>query len=542
MSKPISPRAAWWFRSRSRCRPTPASISSRPRPGPIHRSSPPFGSCFSPRCRTKPEKPSRSDAISVSCGCFRLVAPNRHGRLRPPTSNCRLARSFSATATNTGEKLAMSEPTGSQPPQIKSRIGAILRATSGNFLEQFDFFLFGFYAQDIAKAFFPAQNETAALLNAYGVFWLGALMRPVGAIVLGAYIDRIGRRQGLIVTLAIMAIGTVVIAVCPTYATIGVAAPVIVLIGRLLQGFSAGVELGGVSVYLSEISTPGNRGFYTSFQSSSQQVAIFVAAILGFVLSEILPAATVAEWGWRIPFFIGCLIIPFIFLLRRTLEETPAFLAMKKHPSASEVFASAVANWRIVVLGMMMAVLTTTTFYFVTVYTPTFGKTVLKLSSQDALLVTLLVAMTNFIWNPVGGALSDRVGRKPVLLTIACLSLLTAYPALHWLVSAPTFGKMLAVEMMFSFYFGVYSGTMLGCLVEIVPAHVRTTCFSLAFALAAALFGTFTPFASTWLIDHTSDKASPGYWLMCAATLGIIAALSIYRGGRTIATREAVAA
>jgi MHS family citrate/tricarballylate:H+ symporter-like MFS transporter len=436
----------------------------------------------------------------------------------------------------------MSQASTSQPPQIKSRIGAILRATSGNFLEQFDFFLFGFYASAIAKAFFPAQNETAALLNAFGVFWLGALMRPVGAIVLGAYIDRIGRRQGLIVTLGIMAIGTVVIAFCPTYATIGIAAPVIVLVGRLLQGFSAGVELGGVSVYLAEIATPGNRGFYTSFQSSSQQVAIFVASILGFVLSEMMPADTVADWGWRIPFFVGCLIIPVIFVLRRTLEETPAFLAMKKHPTASEVFASALANWRIVVLGMMIAVLTTTTFYFVTVYTPTFGKTVLKLSSQDALLVTLLVAVTNFIWNPVGGAVSDRIGRKPVLLTIAALSFLTAYPALHWLVAEPTFGKMLAVEMMFSFYFGVYSGTMLGCLVEIVPAHVRTTCFSLAFALAAALFGTFTPFASTWLIQHTGDKASPGYWLMFAATLGIIAALAVYRGGRTIETREAVAA
>ena len=159
------------------------------------------------------------------------------------------------------------------------------------------------------SAFMPApsrrrsslRQRDAALLNAFGVFWLGALMRPVGAIVLGAYIDRIGRRKGLIVTLAIMAIGTVVIAFCPTYATIGVAAPVIVLIGRLLQGFSAGVELGGVSVYLSEIATPGNRGFYTSFQSSSQQVAIFVAAIIGFILSEVMPADTVAAWGWRIP-------------------------------------------------------------------------------------------------------------------------------------------------------------------------------------------------------------------------------------------------
>ena len=440
----------------------------------------------------------------------------------------------------------MSQTTTTEQPVLKSRIGAILRATSGNFLEQFDFFLFGFYAKPIAAAFFPSANETAALLNAYGVFWLGAMMRPVGAVVLGAYIDRIGRRKGLIVTLSLMALGTVVITFCPSYAAIGIAAPIIVLIGRLIQGFSAGVELGGVSVYLSEIATPGNRGFYTSFQSSSQQVAIFVAAIIGFILSEVMPGNTFLDSiggiaKWRIPFLIGCLIIPVIFFLRRTLEETPEFLAMKKHPTASEVFASAIANWRIVILGMMIAVLTTTTFYFITVYAPGFGKE-LKLSASDTLLVTLLVAVTNFIWNPVGGAVSDRIGRKPVLLTIAVLSFLTAYPALHWLAAAPTFGKLLAVQMMFSFYFGVYSGTMLGCLVEIVPAHVCTTCFSIAFALAAGLFGTFTPFASTWLIDKTGDKASPACWLMFGAALGIIASLTVYRGGKAMATREAVTA
>jgi MFS transporter, MHS family, citrate/tricarballylate:H+ symporter len=435
----------------------------------------------------------------------------------------------------------MSETSGSQPPQIKSRLAAIVRSTSGNFLEQFDFFLFGFYASAIAKAFFPSENETAALLNTFGVFWLGALMRPVGAIVLGAYIDRIGRRRGLIVTLAIMAVGTVVIAICPSYASIGVAAPVIVLTGRLLQGFSAGVELGGVSVYLAEISTPGNRGFYTSFQSASQQVAILVAAIIGYVLSESMPADAVAAWGWRIPFFIGCLIIPFIFLLRRTLEETPVFLAMKRHPTASEIFASAAANWKIILLGMMLTAMTTVTFYFVTVYTPTFGKSVLKLSTSDSLIVTLFVAVTNFIWLPVGGAISDRIGRKPVLLAVATLSLVTAYPALIWLVSSPSFSKMLVVELMFSFYFGVYNGAMVAALTEIVPAHVRTTCFSLAFSLAAALFGTFTPYAATKLIEQTGDKASPGFWLMCAAASGIIAALIIYRG-KAVAVREAVAA
>src|SRR6266849_9489185 len=256
----------------------------------------------------------------------------------------------------------MSLSASAQPPQIKSRLGAILRATSGNFLEQFDFFLFGFYASYIAKAFFPSENETAALLNTFGVFWLGALMRPVGAIVLGAYIDRIGRRLGLIVTLAIMAVGTVVIAICPTYATIGVAAPVIVLIGRLLQGFSAGVELGGVSVYLAEISTPGNKGFYTSFQSASQQVAIFIAAIIGFTLNALLSPQQIGDWGWRIPFFIGCLIVPFIFVIRRSLEETPEFLSQKKHPTSSEIFSSMAANWPIVLLGILLVVLTTVTF------------------------------------------------------------------------------------------------------------------------------------------------------------------------------------
>jgi MHS family citrate/tricarballylate:H+ symporter-like MFS transporter len=419
-----------------------------------------------------------------------------------------------------------------QPAQIKSRLGAILRSTSGNFLEQFDFFLFGFYATYISKAFFPAGNETTGLLLTFTTFWLGALMRPIGAIVLGAYLDHVGRRQGLILTLAIMAAGTALIAITPTYATIGLAAPLIVLIGRLLQGFSAGVELGGVSIYLFEISTPGNRGFYTSFQSASQQVAILVAAIIGYVLNASLPPQTIAEWGWRIPFFIGCLIIPFVFVIRSSLEETPEFLAQKKHPTASEVFRAMLANLWIVLLGMLLSAMTTVTFYFITVYTPTFGKSVLKLTESESLLVTLCVAVTNFLWLPVGGAISDRVGRKPVLLTISILAILTAYPALSWLVASPSFGKMLLVELWLSFFFGVYNGAMVAALSEVVPAHVRTTCFSLAFSLAVALFGTFTPLVATWLISATGDRASPGYWLMLAAASGAISALAIYRNGR----------
>ena len=220
----------------------------------------------------------------------------------------------------------------SEPTQRSSMVGPVIRSTGGNFLEMFDFFLFGFYASYIGKAFFPNGNETTQLLNTFGIFWLGAMMRPLGAIFLGAFIDRVGRRRGLIVTLAIMAVGTILLAFTPSYATIGLLAPVLVVLGRLIQGFSAGVELGGVSVYLAEMSTPGNKGFYTSFQSASQQVAIFVAAIIGYALNLTLTQQQIGDFGWRIPFFIGCLIIPFIFVVRRSLQETPDFLAQKQHP------------------------------------------------------------------------------------------------------------------------------------------------------------------------------------------------------------------
>src|SRR5690242_10730932 len=269
----------------------------------------------------------------------------------------------------------MSQSSGSPPVQIKSRIGAILRATSGNFLEQFDFFLFGFYAPAIAKAFFPAENDTAALLHTFGIFWLGALMRPIGAVVLGAYIDRVGRRQGLIVTLGLMAIGTLTIAATPGYATIGLAAPLIIVAGRLVQGLSAGVELGGVSVYLAEIATPGRRGFYCSWQSASQQLAVVFTALLGLVLTVYLTGDQMSAFGWRIPLIVGCLIIPIILWLRRSLEETSAFKAMRHHPRRlADVSRVLLANWLLVLTGMMLVAFTTTSFYLITTYTPTFGR------------------------------------------------------------------------------------------------------------------------------------------------------------------------
>src|SRR6201996_1589848 len=222
--------------------------------------------------------------------------------------------------------------------QRKEQIWSVVRVSSGNFLEMYDFFVFGYYASAIGKAFFPNGSDFAQLMLAFMTFGAGFLMRPLGGIFLGAYIDHHGRRAGLMLTLALMALGTISIAVVPGYATIGVLAPVIVVISRLIQGFSAGVELGGVSVYLAEIATPGNKGFYVSWQSGSQQVAVIFVASLGVLLSTILPPETMVEWGWRIPFLIGCLIIPLLFYIRRSLEETEEFKNQKHHPSVNEVF------------------------------------------------------------------------------------------------------------------------------------------------------------------------------------------------------------
>ncbi|KEZ64105.1 citrate-proton symporter, partial [Pseudomonas syringae pv. syringae FF5] len=293
---------------------------------------------------------------------------------------------------------------------------AIFRVVSGNFLEMFDFMVYGFYATAIAKTFFPSDSAFASLMLSLATFGAGFLMRPLGAIFLGAYIDRHGRRKGLIITLAMMAMGTLLIACVPGYATLGVIAPLLVLLGRLLQGFSAGVELGGVSVYLAEISTPGRKGFFVSWQSASQQAAVVFAGLLGVGLNHWLSPEQMGEWGWRVPFLIGCLIVPAIFIIRRSLEESPEFEARTHRPTLREVVRSISQNFGLVLGGMALVVMTTVSFYLITAYTPTFGKNELNLTDLESLLVTVCVGVSNFIWLPIMGSFSDRIGRKPLLI------------------------------------------------------------------------------------------------------------------------------
>ena len=407
-----------------------------------------------------------------------------------------------------------------------SKVGNVIRVSSGNFLEMYDFMVYAYYASYIAREIFPSSNAYASLMMTLGTFGAGYLMRPLGAVVIGAYVDRVGRRAGLILTLFLMAIGTLVIACTPAYRTIGIVAPIVVLLGRLLQGFSAGVEVGGASVYLSEIATPGHRGFYCAWQSASQQIAVVFAALLGVALSAVVPPAGMDQWGWRVPFIIGCLIVPLLFWLRRSLAETEVFLAQKHRPGISEILASLASNWKIVGIGVLLSTMTTVCFYLITAYTPTYGIEVLHLTSRQSLMVTFCVGMSNFFWLPTGGAISDKVGRRPLLILITVAAILTAYPAMLWLVSDPSTTRLLIVELWLSMFFGVYNGAMIPHLAEIMPPEIRTSGFSLAFSLATAIFGGFTPAICTYLIHENGNRAMPALWLSFAAMCGFVGAVA----------------
>jgi len=424
-----------------------------------------------------------------------------------------------------------------------SKVGAVVRVSLGNFLEMYDFMVFGYYAAAIGRAFFPTQNEYASLMLSFMTFGTGYLMRPLGAVVLGAYIDHHGRRKGLLLTLLLMAVGTLSIGVMPGYARIGLFAPLLIVAGRLLQGLSAGVEVGGASVYLSEIATPGRKGFFVAWQSGSQQIAVVFAAMLGLILSSKLRPEQMAGWGWRVPLLIGSMLIPFLLLLRRSLAETDDFKARKRHPHTGEIWRSMVTNWRLVILGMMLTLTTTVTFYLITAYMPTYGTSVLHLSAAASMLVTLCVGVSNLCWLPLMGALSDRLGRRPLLLLFSAIAMLTPYPVLLWLVGMPSFERLLAAALWLSMIFGSYNGAMVVFLTEIMPADVRVSGFSVSYSLATGIFGGFTPAVSTWLIHETGNSAMPGAWMAFAGLMSLVATLVLTSRSfqrRTNQSRQAV--
>jgi MFS family permease len=415
----------------------------------------------------------------------------------------------------------------------------MVRVACGNMLENYDFQIFGYYAAAIAATFFPSGNEFASLMLSLATFGTGFMMRPLGALVLGPYVDHRGRRAGLLLTLGLMAIGTVTIACTPSYASIGLIAPLVVVAGRLVQGLSAGVESGNACVYLYETAAPRHRGFYTSWQSASAALAVIFSAMLGLGLTSWLTAEQISRWGWRIPLLVGCAIIPLLFLLRRSLQETPEFLQNKRHPSPSEVLRTLSLNWRMIALGTLLATMNAVSFYMISAYTPTFGGAVLHLAARNNMGVLLCVGASNFFWLPVMGAMSDRLGPRTLLGTASVLVLLTAHPVLSWLVGAPSLSRLMTVELWLSLLYATYNAAMLPFLAEIMPTDVRTAGFSLAHS-TASVFGGFTPAIATLLIHATGDRAAPGLWLSFAAACGLLANLLL--NPSRVARRSAMSA
>lgn len=414
----------------------------------------------------------------------------------------------------------------------------IFRVASGNCLEMFDFTLYGYYAAYIGATFFPSETQTAALLKAFMAFGVGFLARPIGAIILGAYTDKVGRKKGLIRTLELMAIATLIMVITPSYYQIGMLAPILILFSRFLQGISAGAELGSTSVYLAEIAGPNNRGFYVSWQSASQQVAVVFASFLGVMIHSFLSPETIAAWAWRIPFIIGCLIIPLLFYLRSNLAETERFEKKKQHLTIKQIMASLGKNYKLILTAMCAVGLTNSCFYLITVYTPTFANKELHLSALASFAITLFVGVSNFLWLPIMAILGDKIGRKPILTITPIVFIVTAYPLMLWLASSPSFARLILVELWLSFLFASYNSALTTALTEIVPSEIRASGFSVAYSLSTAIFGGSTPLICTKLIDVAKNhlpessvwlaNSMPGIWISCIAIISFIAINIIY--------------
>ncbi|WP_250508354.1 MULTISPECIES: MFS transporter [unclassified Caballeronia] len=403
----------------------------------------------------------------------------------------------------------------------------VTAATIGTALEWFDLVVYGFFAVVIAKLFFPATNELTSLLVALSTFGGSYLMRPLGALLLGSYADRHGRKAGLTLSIALMALGTLMIAATPTYASIGIAAPVIVVAGRLIQGISAGGEFGASTSFLVEHSPRSQRGFYASFQMAAQGGTAVIASLFGTLLTRYLTPEQLLGWGWRIPFIFGLLIIPVAYFIRRHVDETPVFV-QDAHAS-SPVRETFTDNKIRLLLAIGIYVLVTASSYVIVLYMPTFAIKQLQLDPSLAFAGTLLIGGVQIFACPLAGAMADRGGRKRVLLGAAAVLGLVVVPLFAWLISSPTAFTFISVCAVFGLVISGYQGPMPAVLSELFPSRVRTTGLALTHNLAVAIFGGFAPLILTWGVTATHSRLVPGLYVGAAAAISILSLLVCIR-------------
>ncbi|WP_322042184.1 MFS transporter [Paraburkholderia sp. J67] len=408
-------------------------------------------------------------------------------------------------------------------PLTRGMVRRIVFSSSlGNALEWFDFLVYGYFAPLIAKQFFPVHDEWLSTLLAVGTFGISFLMRPLGAIVLGLYGDRKGRKAALTLSIALMMAGTLAMAVMPPYASIGLAAPLLILLARLVQGFAVGGEFGSATAFMVEHSS-AKRGYYASWQFASQGAAAILAATFGGLLALWLPPAELAAWGWRVPFFFGLVLGPVGYYIRSHLDETPEFLATRREKSRSETHApadeQAPRQWLNLLLAVGIVAQSTVGVYILQLYMPMYAVKQLHMAAATSFGVVVLNGGLQFALSPVMGALSDRIGRVRIMLTTSILLASLTYPMFAWLKTHPTLGWLLLLQGAAGIFKAAYSGPMPALMSEIFPVRVRSTGLSIAYSLGVTLFGGFAPTIAELLIHWTGDTLAPAYYVAFAAVV-----------------------
>jgi MHS family proline/betaine transporter-like MFS transporter len=402
---------------------------------------------------------------------------------------------------------------------------AILSCAVGNFFELFDFTIYGYFAVAITRAFYPSGT----MYGTYAAFGAAFLMRPVGAVVLGAYGDRMGRRAALVVTIWLMAGATGAVGLIPTYQSIGFLAPVLLVLCRLLQGFSTGGEWGGAAAFLTEYAPPGKRGLTGSWQQFSTQIGSLTGSLSAALLASSLSEADFYSWGWRIPFLCGFLLGPIGYYLRKKVAETPAFERAVQTSSVERaplrVAVSEFGSRMVQAFGL--SIIGCTAGFVFTVYLVSYAINTMKLPPGSALSCAVASGLIVVTLTPFVGALTDRVGRRPLILACALLNLVFDYPLFVLAIGGGTFRSLLLALMCNAVFQALYTGTIPSILSEMFPTRVRYTGLSVSYGLAVVLFGGFAPLISTWLVDHTGSPFAPAFYVMTAGALSAIAILSM---------------
>jgi MFS family permease len=410
------------------------------------------------------------------------------------------------------------------PPPIPT--SAVVATVLGNALEFYDFTTYAFFAVMIGRAFFPSHDPFISLLLSVAAFGVGFISRPLGGIVIGAHADRSGRKPAMMLSIGLMAVGMVLLAATPSYAAIGIAAPILVVVARLVQGFALGGEVGPSTAYLLEAAPAGKRGQYGVWQIASQGAAMALAGLFGVALSFALDDAAIQSWGWRIPFIIGVSIVPVGLIMRRRLQETVDPDASTIHPSTGHVFSALLkSHLRPLVIALMLITSGTIATY-IGAYMTTYALSTLHMATGASMSATAVTGACVLVFSVVGGWLSDCVGRKPVYLLSKLALTAVAYPAFGAINRHHTLAALLLMAGLMG-ALNALGSVALVVITECFPKSVRSAGLSTVYALAVTVFGGTTQFVVTWLIHATGDPLAPAWYLIASSAIGIAAILMI---------------